>query len=154
MQKFNFAPKIRAPKIGMQGLVIGLAAGFVVGCGVGAVADDVRHSLPERPAGSNEVMKATLTSVEGIEVLISDVVVPPHSGLSKHYHPGEEFAYMIDGSVMYWHDGAEETLIKAGEASAIPKELTHSIRTGDEPARIIVFRVHPTGQPERVLVED
>jgi len=29
----------------------------------------------------------------------------------------------------------------------------HTVRTGDEPAKLIVFRVHPVGSPERIPVE-
>jgi len=135
-------------------LAAGIAAGFVIGCAVGAIAHDEGHTLPDRDPGSNEVLRADLASAEGIEVLISDVVVPANSGLPKHYHPGEEFAYLIEGQFLFWQDGAEEVVVNAGDPAIITPKRIHSVRTGDAPARAIVFRVHPKGEPERVLVDD
>ena len=36
----------------------------------------------------------------------------------------------------------------------IPLEAEHEPRATEEGARVIVFRVHEEGQPERILVED
>lgn len=48
------------------------------------------------------LMKAVLEGVEGTEVIVSHVTVPPNSALPKHWHPGEEFAYVLEGSVTLW----------------------------------------------------
>jgi len=135
-------------------LVAGVAAGFVAGCAVAAIAHDAVQGLPDRDPGSNQVLNADLETASGLEVIISDVVLPPNSALPKHYHPGEEFAYMIDGSLIFSQEDEPDLEIKAGEAASIRKERVHAVRTGDAPTRIIVFRVHPKGEPERVLVDE
>ncbi len=43
--------------------------------------------------------------VEGIEVIVSRVQVPPNAELPRHWHPGEEFGYVIDGEVSLWLEG-------------------------------------------------
>ena len=131
----------------------GLTIGLVAGASLGALAHEEMAKLPAREAGSNEVLKATLESVAGIEVVISDVVIPANAGVPRHFHPGEEFVYVIEGTATHVEDGADDRLYKAGDAFVIRKGKIHSPRGGAEGARAIVFRVHVEGEPERTLAE-
>ena len=99
------------------------------------------------------LMRDTLGLAEGIEVILSYVEVPKNSTLPYHYHPGEEYAYLLEGSGVLSLKDKSETLIKAGEAGKVPLKHVHSFHTTDESARMVVFRVHEQGQPERVLVD-
>jgi quercetin dioxygenase-like cupin family protein len=101
----------------------------------------------------DNILTSQLELAEGVEVVVSHVVVPPNTELPKHWHPGEEFAYVIDGSFILWQDGKTEIHFKKGDAAKIPLKQVHSARTTDSPATILVFRVHESGQPVRVLVE-
>ncbi|MEL6830164.1 MAG: cupin domain-containing protein [Pseudomonadota bacterium] len=141
-------------------LISGLACGLG-GCVIIADTDgELRHNhaddhLHHKPApGSNEMLRAPITGVEGIEVLISDVVIPAGATVPSHYHPGEEFVYVIEGSAIHVEEGKEDQLIEAGEAFVIPPEAIHSPRGGPDGGRAIVFRVHKEGQPERILTDD
>ena len=100
------------------------------------------------------LMTWKLEGAEGVEVVMSRVTVPAGTKLPKHWHPGEEFAYVLDGKFVYCPEGEEEVTIGAGEIGAVPFKKVHTIRTEDEEASMIVFRVHEEGQPERVLVEE
>ena len=51
------------------------------------VADSERYPRP----GSNQMLRAPITITDGLEVIISDVVIPPNATVPRHYHPGEEF---------------------------------------------------------------
>jgi len=33
----------------------------------------------------------------GLEVVVSEVELPPHTTLDMHWHPGEEFVYLAEG---------------------------------------------------------
>ena len=99
------------------------------------------------------MLRAPITGVDGIEVLISDVVIPAGAAVPSHYHPGEEFVYVIEGSAIHVEEGKQDQLIEAGEAFVIPPEAVHSPRGGPDGARAIVFRVHKEGLPERILIE-
>ena len=112
---------------------------------------DARHDLP---TGSNEMLRAPITIADGLEVIISDVVLPAGKGLPLHVHPGEEFAYILDGSVIFTSGNKPDQTFKAGDVGTIPPETPHSIVSGPEGMRAIVFRVHVEGQPERRLVKD
>ena len=104
--------------------------------------------------GSNGMLRAPITAAPDLEVLISDVIIPPNSEVPRHYHPGEEFVYVIEGSAVHVEDGKPDRVTQAGDAMVIPPEAVHAPRGGPEGARAIVFRVHLKGQPERIAVPE
>ena len=104
--------------------------------------------------GSNEMLRAPISAAPELEVLISDVIIPPNSEVPRHYHPGEEFVYVIEGSAIHVEEGKEDLLTEAGDAMVISPEAVHAPRGGPQGARAILFRVHVEGQPERIPVPD
>lgn len=109
---------------------------------------------PELTPGSNEILRAPLTVADGLEIIISDVIIPPNEATPRHYHPGEEFVYVIEGSVVHVEEEKPEFILKAGETITLAPEVEHAPRGTEEGARVIVFRVHTEGQPERILIEE
>ena len=101
----------------------------------------------------NNLMSAELEGVEGTEVVVSEVTIPPNTALPKHWHPGEEFAYVIEGSVTLWQEGKADITGSEGDVVKVPLKQVHTAKTGDEGVKLLIFRVHEKGQPERVLVE-
>lgn len=145
----------------LKSALVSGAALLLGGCVIIADTDgELRHSHDDdhhthKPApGSNEMLRAPITGVDGIEVLISDVVIPAGATVPSHYHPGEEFVYVIEGSAIHVEEGKEDQLFEAGQAFVIPPEATHAPRGGPDGARAIVFRVHKEGLPERILTDD
>ena len=124
-----------------------LAALALTAC---ASAPDTTASLPP---GSNEMLRSGIASMPGHEVIISDVIIPPGATVPRHYHPGEEFLYVISGSAIHVEQGKPDLKLKAGDSYVIAPEAIHSPRGGPDGARAIVFRVHVAGQPERILVD-
>lgn len=104
------------------------------------------------PPGSNEMLRAPITVSDDLEVIISDVVIPPNAEVPRHYHPGEEFIYVLEGSATHVEEGKPDRVLKAGDTYVIPPEAIHMPRGGPDGARAVVFRVHVEDQPERVLV--
>ena len=102
------------------------------------------------PPGSNEMLRSPLSALPRSEVIISDVVIPPNAQVARHYHPGEEFLYVIEGTAIHIEEGQPDRLLKAGDSYAIPPRAIHAPKGGPEGARAIVFRVHLAGQPERI----
>lgn len=106
------------------------------------------------PPGSNQRLREPITIADGLEVIISDVVIPPNATVPAHYHPGEEFLYVIEGSAIHIEEGQPDRELKAGDAYVIPPEAVHAPRGGPDGARAIVFRVHKEGMEERILVDE
>lgn len=118
--------------------------------------DHQHHEAAETrpPPGSNQMLRAPITVSDDLEVIISDVVIPPGATVPRHFHPGEEFVYVIEGSAVHVEDGKPDQVLSAGDAYVIPPEAEHAPRGGPDGARAIVFRVHKDGLPERVNIGD
>ena len=125
-----------------------IAAGLYVAALPFAYAQAPEATRP--PPGSNEVLRSPLAGTPGVEVIVSDVVIPPNGQVARHYHPGEEFLYLIEGTAIHVEQGKPDLPLKVGDSYAIPPRAIHAPRGGPEGARAIVFRVHVAGQPERI----
>ncbi|NQY96304.1 MAG: cupin domain-containing protein [Henriciella sp.] len=106
------------------------------------------------PPGSNLMLRGPITISDDLEVIISDVVIPAGASVPRHYHPGEEFVYVIEGSAVHIEAGKPNQILEAGDAYVISPEAEHAPRGGPEGARAIVFRVHKAGLPERINMSD
>lgn len=134
---------------------IGVAALLFVQLAVGdeAAPGGTGHPAANQGPVLETLLSAELEGVTGTEVIVSRVVIPPNTSLPRHWHPGEEFAYVLEGAAILRRDGQDDVLIRAGEVSKIPMKQVHTAVTTDEGATILVFRVHEHGQPERTLVD-
>ena len=94
-----------------------------------------------------------LAAAENTEVVVSEFTLPPNTKLPKHWHPGEEFAYIIKGSLTMWMENKGEKKYNKGDACVVPLKKVHSVRTFDEGVTVLVFRVHEKGLEERYLAE-
>ena len=99
------------------------------------------------------LLKTQLEGVEGTEVIVSKVYIPANTSLPKHWHPGEEFVYILEGSVTLWQKGKENTTGNMGEIIKVPLKQVHTGITGSDGVSLLVFRVHEQGKPERVKAE-
>lgn len=101
------------------------------------------------------LMKATLDPefTKGREIVVSMVEIPPHTTMPWHWHPGEEFIYVLEGECDMLIDGEDAVPAKTGDTFHVKFKQVHTARTGDHAARALVFRVHTEGEPERVPVE-
>ncbi len=108
----------------------------------------------DRSAGAQTKLRAGITAAPGLEVIISDVTIPPNAEVARHYHPGEEYLYILDGSAIHVEAGQDNRLLQVGDTYVIAPEAEHAPYAGPEGVRAIVVRIHTAGQPERILVED
>ena len=116
---------------------------------------NIEHSVAHKmPPGSNEMLRALIAESDDLEVIISDVVIPAGATVPKHFHPGQEFLYVIEGSAIHREEGRPDQILNAGDAYVIPPRAVHNPMGGPEGARAIVFRVHQKGNPERILVTE
>ena len=98
------------------------------------------------PPGSNEVLRTPLAGTPGVEVIVSDVVIPPNGQVARHYHPGEEFLYLLSGAVTVWVGDDEcYALDREGDALTFPSTLPHRWRNdaGGE-SRLLWINTPPT----------
>ena len=143
-------------------IVLFLLATLVLSAGLKG-SGKVEQAEPEKKkdalAGTIEglridnIMTSQLELVEGVEVVVSHVEIPPNTTLPKHWHPGEEFVYVLEGSEVLWQKDKSDTYLEKGDVFKVPLKQIHTAKTGKEGATVLVFRVHEMGQPVRVNVE-
>lgn len=92
--------------------------------------------------------------VAGREVIQVRVDFAPGTAFPRHSHPGEEVAYVLEGTLEYEIDGKPPVTVKAGEALFIPAGANHTARNpgtvkASELATYLVWK----GKPLLVLAK-
>ena len=92
--------------------------------------------------------------VPGREVIQVRVEFDPRVEFGKHWHPGEEVVYVLEGSLEYQIDGKQPVTLEAGEVLFIPARTIHAAKnvgrvSGVELATYIVDK----GKPLVVMVK-
>ena len=132
-----------------------LAPGFLcllAACSpAGEVESDRQEFLP--PIGSNEVFREPVAAAEGHELIVADLLLPADAVGESHYHPWEEYIYVIAGSALLDIEGSEERSLLAGEGFVIPARAVHTPKAGPDGIRAIIVRVHDEDDPVMVPVE-
>ena len=88
------------------------------------------------------------------EILMDIVELPPHTTLERHWHPGEEFHYYLEGEAEITIDGGKTIHATPGTGGHVPYQRLHTASTRETSAKVLVFRVHRTGEPMRYLESD
>jgi quercetin dioxygenase-like cupin family protein len=93
-------------------------------------------------------------SVPGREVIQVRVDFAPGAAFGRHSHPGEEIAYVLEGTLEYEVEGKPPVTLKAGEALFIPAGTIHAAKNvgsgnGAELATYVVEK----GKPLVVMAE-
>ena len=95
----------------------------------------------------NELVRDAL-STPGREVIQVSVEFDSGAAFGRHRHPGEEVAYVVEGTLEYQVDGKAPVTLKAGDAFFIPAGTIHAAKNvgpgkGVELATYIVEKGKP-----------
>lgn len=135
----------------MRRILFFIVAVFTASCGAPQQTADTPDRQAARPPGATEALRATLEGYDGLELIVTDLVIPPDGVAPRHFHPGEELVYVIEGSAVHVEDGQPERTLTAGDAVVIAPGAIHAPRGGPEGARAILVHVVPAGEEARVL---
>jgi quercetin dioxygenase-like cupin family protein len=87
-------------------------------------------------------------SIQGRELVQVRVGFAPGAFAPEHRHPGEEVAYVLEGTLEYRLDGGPSIVLQAGETLFIPAGALHSARNvGAGNASELATYVVETGKP-------
>ena len=82
---------------------------------------------------------------EGVTMLIE---IPVGGMSARHSHPGEDFGYLLEGTIVLQIDGYPPQTVKAGETFFTPRGRIHNARNiGTTPARAVDTYVIDKGKP-------
>jgi len=121
-------------------LAVALLSPNELGAGVG-----------DAPAASFRAVPLLRTAVSGDasrEAIIARGEFPPGATTGPHTHPGDEYAYVIAGTLELLAEGHPPRRVRAGEAYHNPRGLVHETRNvGDDTARVVSTFIIEKGRP-------
>ena len=128
----------------------------IVGCLAVAFLAGVSFGAGQNRSTVTNLYQASLAGefTPGREVLVDLVEIPPNASLDRHWHPGEEFHYYLQGEPEIEINGAGVKRPQLGTVGHVPFKALHRAGAGKAGAKILVFRVHTTGQPWRFLEDE
>jgi quercetin dioxygenase-like cupin family protein len=138
----------------MRQITLMLAAAVILGAAAGAVG--VRALGAQQEAEKRTVLVTMdLVGIEGYEVRIWRTDIGPGVVGRKHYHPGTECNYVLEGSLILEKEGEPPVNMKAGDAHcARPRQvLVPRNASQTEPYKSVVVMIAPKGQPLAIPVK-
>ncbi len=125
-----------------------LVSGILVLADNASVAQD-------SPVTRTELQRSAITEMPGHEGVFYKAVIVPGGAAAKHTHPGDEFLYVLNGTLIIEPEGEAPLTLKAGDSVYQPKGKPHSARNGSatEPVEALVFILSEVGKPLASAVE-
>jgi quercetin dioxygenase-like cupin family protein len=101
------------------------------------------------------LLKSDLSAVEGYELHMWRTDIGPGVIGTKHYHPGTECIYVLQGNMDLEKVGKETIRLKPGDAHCVPPKtvLVPRNASSTEPYQSLVVMIAPKGQPIAVPVK-
>ena len=137
----------------MKHTVAILGTTLALGAVLGAMGS--RIVVAQQAAESRTVLLTKdLVGIEGYEVRMWRTDIGPGGVGAKHYHPGTECIYVLEGSLNLEEAGSSGQ-IKAGDAHCVPPKtvLVPRNASSTEPYKSLVVMIAPKGQPLAVPVK-
>src|SRR4051812_36472490 len=102
----------------MKQLIVTLSA-------VGVMSLAILGSQSANAQQRSVLSKTDISDTPGKEGVVLSVVIPPGLVGGKHYHPGDEFLYLVEGALTVEVDGKAPVNMKPGETVHIPGKAVH-----------------------------
>lgn len=134
------------------GLVLTLT--LTVGIALGVIGTQVLNAQ-QAPMKRTVLIKTDLAGIEGKEAVLALVEFAPGAATDPHYHPGEELAYLLEGSISFEAQGKPPITFKPGDTFHQPPKQVHRVKnfSATTPAKALTFTIADKGQPATVPVK-
>jgi quercetin dioxygenase-like cupin family protein len=104
----------------------------------------------DQPIKRTELIRADVADVAGKETVIYIADVMPGGEGARHTHYGDEFVFILEGSLTVTPDGKEPVTLRQGDTAHLaPADGIHAAKNGSttEPAKVLVVLVVEKGKP-------
>jgi quercetin dioxygenase-like cupin family protein len=120
----------------------------------GAIGAQVLMAQPA-PVTRTILQQKDLEGTEGREVMMYRADFVPGGALGRHFHPGPELLYILEGALILETDGHPPVTLKAGDSAHLPFKHIHKARNASntEQVKVLVFLIGEKGQPIITLVQ-
>jgi quercetin dioxygenase-like cupin family protein len=138
-------------KLGLA-MLAGIAIGAAAATGLIAPGST---SAQQEPVKRTVLLKADLEGMEGKEAIVFLGEFAPGAVGAKHYHPGSEFFYILEGTLLHEPEGGHAHALKAGEVGSNPYKGVHTVKNPSttEQTKALGFVIADKGQPLAVPVK-
>ncbi len=103
--------------------------------------------------GFSELHRVKVADTSDLEAVMGLIERSGESIGTKHYHPGGEFGFVLEGSVTIATERQPQATLEAGESFYQPPGEWHVVGTAAEGAKTVVFRLLKKGEPMIVEVD-
>jgi len=99
--------------------------------------------------------KSDIDGCMGKEAVVLTVDGKPMLVGKKHYHPGDEFIYLAEGTLTLDVAGKGKVTLNKGELLHIPGKIVHQAFNPDpdKPFKAVTFGIFEKGQPDTTVVD-
>jgi quercetin dioxygenase-like cupin family protein len=111
--------------------------------------------VQDEPIKRTVLFRGDLEGSPGKEIVVFVADLAPGAVGAKHYHPGPEFFYVLEGTLAHEPEGGPTHVLKTGTFSLNPEKGIHLVRnpSATERTKAIDFLVAEKGQPIVVPVK-
>jgi quercetin dioxygenase-like cupin family protein len=131
-----------------------LAPALAVATAVGAVGNQALMAQ-QSPVTRTTLQQKDLEGSEGREILMYRAEFVPGGVLGRHFHPGPELIYVLEGALILEKDGHPPETLNAGGSTYLPTRHIHKARNASttQPVKALVFLLGEKGQPIITMVK-
>jgi quercetin dioxygenase-like cupin family protein len=106
------------------------------------------------PTFTRTMLQDQTLSVKDHHGVMSRSDFQPGAESGRHMHPGEEFGYVLEGTIELIEDGKPARRLKAGDIIFVPANTVHNARNvGTGTLRVLSTYVLETGKPMAIPVK-
>ena len=143
-------------KLGLAMLTgIAIGAATVEGLIAQANPPNPNPGAQQEPVKRTVLFRSDLEGIEGKEAVVFLAELAPGAVGAKHYHPGTEFFYVLEGAFAHEPEGRHAHTMKVGEAASNPYKSVHTVKNPSttERTKVLGFLIADKGQPLVVPVK-
>jgi quercetin dioxygenase-like cupin family protein len=132
---------------------IGVVAGVVL---VTFLALSYPGGVPAQQPGAQRtvLMKQDLSGIPGREGVMVQTVIAPGGKEPRHTHPGDIFAYVLEGTITLTREGEPVAAVERGGVFFVRAGTVHSGENlGKTPVKLLVTFVVEKGKPLTTTVQ-
>lgn len=138
----------------MRRIALVLTPALAVGIAAGAIGSRVLMAQPN-PVTRTIFQQEDLEGAQGREVVMYRADFTPGGVLGRHFHPGPELLYVLEGALTLEQDGHPPVTLEVGDSAHLPAKHIHrakNARTTGQ-TKVLVFLVGDKGQPLITMVD-
>ena len=113
-----------------------------------------RTASAQDPLKSGKILQRTdLVDAKGLESILVLRELPPGGESGKHTQPGNEFVYVLEGSVIFEAQGKAPVTLKAGESFQTVAGEVHNVKNASAtaPGKALAYYIVKKGTPMEEL---